>query len=477
MKKNTKPKNPLVEKRVCQSWLNALSNQEYSFLEKLSLHSSLMYNFSFYQIRQFFFKNRDIYKETGSFGENLQFKENYHICKLNENFSILQNACSQQVVQLAHRDFNSFFCLLKKKAKGEYSPDVKLPKYKKKNGETVLSNIVIQGKGVLLDKKKSALYNDVNVYSINSSKKFKELYPITETAHKFEFFVPKSINKIDEIRIIPYGKAPVKFKLEVVYSVQIEAKKADNQNYLSIDPGLNNLAACFNSQNGASFIFDGKYLKSINSFYNKNASKLQSKIDKNRNANLEFNFLIRKKNKLTHKRNNKINDYFHRVTKYIVEYCVKHDINKIIVGENKGQKKDINIGKINNQNFVFIPHAKFKNILEYKAKSKGIELIREEESYTSKTSFIDLEPMKHQETYLGRRTKRGIFKTKEGILINSDINGAANILRKYLTRIGKFEIWRDLYFKEAIKGIVNYPIKLNLDSLLFEFGFKKINAR
>lgn len=184
-----------------------------------------MYNFAVYQIRQSFFKSREYFEEHGCYDKVLEFKENYHICKLNENFSILPNACSQQVLQLAHRDFNSFFGLLKKKAKGEYKADIKLPRYKKKNSETLLSNIVIQGKGVLLDKKKSAQYNDVNVYSINASKKFKDLYSCDETSHRFEFFVSKKIKKIDEIRIIPTGNAPVKFKLEVVYSVQIEPKK------------------------------------------------------------------------------------------------------------------------------------------------------------------------------------------------------------------------------------------------------------
>ena len=192
---------------------------------------------------------------------------------------------------------------------------------------------------------------------------------------------------------------------------------------------------------------------------------------------MDFNSLIKKKNKLTHKRNNHINDYFHRSSKYIVQYCLTNNINTIIIGENKEQKQNINIGKVNNQNFVYIPHARFKDILEYKAEAKGIEVKRIEESYTSKTSFIDLEPMKHQEKYLGRRTKRGIFKTKDGILVNSDVNGAANILRKYLKSNGKFKEWKNSFFEEASKGIVNYPKKLNLDSLLSEFGFKKLNAR
>ena len=151
MKKNTKPKNILIEKRVSQSWINSISNKDHSFLHKMSIHSSLMYNFAVYQIRQSFFKSREYFEEHGCYDKVLEFKENYHICKLNENFSILPNACSQQVLQLAHRDFNSFFGLLKKKAKGEYKADIKLPRYKKKNSETLLSNIVIQGKKNLLN--------------------------------------------------------------------------------------------------------------------------------------------------------------------------------------------------------------------------------------------------------------------------------------------------------------------------------------
>ena len=109
MKKNTKPKNPLIVKRVSQSWINSISDKDHSFLHKMSIHSSLMYNFSFYQIRQSFFKSNKSFEENGAFDKILEFKDNYHICKLNENFSILPNACSQQVLQLAHRDFNSFF--------------------------------------------------------------------------------------------------------------------------------------------------------------------------------------------------------------------------------------------------------------------------------------------------------------------------------------------------------------------------------
>ena len=135
---------------------------------------------------------------------------------------------------------------------------------------------------------------------------------------------------------------------------------------------------------------------------------------------------------MSEKRHHKINAYYHLVTKSLVNYCVKNNINTVVIGENKQQKQNINIGKVNNQNFVNIPLFKLKNILEYKLKQQGITLVRHEESYTSKTSFLDLEEVKKHDIYQGKRVKRGLFKSSKNITINADMNGALNILRKYL---------------------------------------------
>lgn len=150
---------------------------------------------------------------------------------------------------------------------------------------------------------------------------------------------------------------------------------------------------------------------------------------------------------------------------HLSELCAKHNINTIIIGENKEQKQEINIGSVNNQNFVFVPFYKLKKLIEYKAKQVGINYSPHEESYTSKTSFLDLEPVSKRELYVGRRVKRGLFKTAKGLLINADVNGAGNILRKYLTSSGNFESWYSQYFEEASRGIVNCPMKLTLSCL------------
>lgn len=432
------------------------SESELSLLKMLSYHSACMYNVALFSIRQAWFNDN----------QSLSWSKNYYNVKDNEHYSILMNDISQQVCKKAHHDFSSFLGLLKLKKKGLLKDKTNLPRYKKKNNETTFMDIIIQGRSVRFKKE----LKNSNIWKVNTSKTFKKLYPHLPTF--FEFKAPKNIKKINEVKISPKYNA-TKFDINIVY--KIENKKSlleDNNNYLTIDTGLNNLLTCVNSINGESFIFDGKKLKSINHYFNKQVSKVKSKLDKTKNEKLKTQ-LKNKLNKLSEKRHHKINAYYHLVTKYLANYCVKNNINTVIVGENKKQKQKINIGKINNQNFVNIPLFKLKNILEYKLSDKGITLKRQEESYTSKTSFLDLEDVKKQNSYKGKRVKRGLFKTSNNTLINADSNGALNILRKYLESKGKFEEWVKVFFEEVYKGIVNYPKKLTHLGLLNEMTSNK----
>lgn len=171
------------------------------------------------------------------------------------------------------------------------------------------------------------------------------------------------------------------------------------------------------------FIVNGKPLKSINQFYNKRKANLQSKLKNNAKNSKRIS-------SLSLKRNNKINDYLHKSTTFIVNYLVSNNIANLIVGHNKEWKQDINIGKKNNQNFVSIPHSRFKELLKYKCELEGITYIETEESYTSKCSFLDNEEICKHESYKGKRVKRGLFKSNDGTLINADVNGSLNILKK-----------------------------------------------
>lgn len=162
-------------------------------------------------------------------------------------------------------------------------------------------------------------------------------------------------------------------------------------------------------------------------------------------------------NSLTLKRNNKITDYLHKSSRFIVNYCVKNDISNIVIGYNKEWKQEINIGKRNNQNFVQIPYYKLIKLIEYKCKLDGINFIQNEESYTSKCSALDLEPLNKQENYLGKRISRGMFLSSKGIKINADLNGALNILRKVAPDKGQKVVQ-----SQRCRGQAFWPLKTSL---------------
>ena len=234
------------------------------------------------------------------------------------------------------------------------------------------------------------------------------------------------VNSINQCRIVPKNGYYV---IEIVYESDCVDLKEDNNRYCSIDLGLNNLATV-TSNAIKPIIINGKPLKSINQYYNKKKGKLQSQLE------LELKRKSSKRiNKLSLKRNNKITDYLHKSSRYIINHLVSNDINTLVIGNNKEWKQEINIGKVNNQNFVTIPHSRFIDMLKYKCELLGIRFIITEESYTSKCSFIDNEDICKHVNYCGNRVKRGLFKSKEGILINADVNGGLNILRKAVPEI------------------------------------------
>lgn len=223
---------------------------------------------------------------------------------------------------------------------------------------------------------------------------------------------------------------------------------------MGIDLGVNNLATC-GTNVGRGIIIDGKPLKSMNQYYNKKLAKMKSDndalLDKELNKKVETQRHHNTRNieRLCRKRRNKVKDYLHKASCRIFDYAASNDITTIVVGKNVGWKQECDMGTRNNQIFVQIPHAKFIDILTYKARAHGIMLVTTEESYTSKCSFIDNEEMCHHEQYMGKRIKRGLFRTKEGRLINADLNGALNIIRKVVPNA----------FAEGIEAVVVPPTR------------------
>ena len=405
---------------------------------KLCFHSARLYNVGLYEVRQYFFA-------TGNYNN---YNANYHCCKINEHYNILLSDTSQQILRIVDRDFKSFFGLLFLKKQGKYSAKINIPHYKGKGEMGILS---VQGR--------SARIKDRKVY-VGLTKKFRELYNID--FKDLIFILPKNLKNVEtlqELRIIPKfsGKG---FDIEYIYdSKWLNLKKydLDINNYLSIDPGVSNLATCFSLVNGkpSSFIVDGRKLKNINYYYNKEKAKLQSIYEK-QGVKQNTNRFIR----ISEGRKNRINEEFNLSVKHITNYCINNNIGRIVMGYNVGQKDSINIGKKNNQNMVMIPLHKFRQKLESKCELLGIEFIKQEESYSSKASAYDLDiiPVYDKETknelhFSGRRTKRGLYRTSNKKLINADVNGAINILRKYITRKMNFDLSNDI-----VRAVVNQPV-------------------
>ncbi len=166
-------------------------------------------------------------------------------------------------------------------------------------------------------------------------------------------------------------------------------------------------------------------MKSVNQFYNKRIAELKSIKDKQ-----GIKFEIKRLKRITAKRNNKINDIFHKISRKVINYCIENNFGTMIIGYNRAWKQKVNIGKVNNQKFVQIPFFKLINQIKYKSELFGIDIIIDRESFTSKCSFLDKEPIKRHKKYAGNRLKRGLFKSKKGILINADVNAGYNIIKK-----------------------------------------------
>jgi putative transposase len=232
-------------------------------------------------------------------------------------------------------------------------------------------------------------------------------------------------SKINHIRLLPKGTC---FILEIIYDREIKQEPSKNslraKNILAIDLGVNNLLACV-SNAFSPFLISGKKLKAINQWYNKERSRLQSIYDLQR---LEGYGEGMKKE--IDKRYQRVEDYLHKASRIVIDQCLKYNIGTIVIGYNKKWKQKSKMGKRNNQTFVTIPFLTLVRKLQYKAEEAGIKVILTEENYTSKCSFLDNEVIKKHPNYLGRRVKRGLFRSKTGILLNADCNSAGNIGRK-----------------------------------------------
>jgi len=331
----------------------------------------------------------------------LTIKELYALIKSTDAYKALPAKVSNQVVKQIIHDWKAW-----KEAVIAYRQDTtkflgepKIPKYKHKAlGRNLLTY-------------------DVQSIGQRGKNKNNGLLVLSQT----NITVNTAAKDVIEVRVVP---STASYVVEVVFEKPVSLAELSLKLVAGIDLGLDNLATLVSNKPGfRPILVDGKKLKSINQGYNKRKAHLQSKLAQGKHSSKQIQ-------QITYKRNKRVDNYLHLTSRLIVNRLVEEGIGKLVIGQNESWKQKIELEKKNNQNFVNIPHTKLIDTIAYKAQLVGIEVVVTEESYTSKTSFLDLEPVGKHESYQGRRVKRGLFKSAIGTLINADVNGAFNIIRK-----------------------------------------------
>lgn len=379
--------------------------------EDICFKSGLLYNYVLYNLRQGIF-NEEYLKE---------YEFSTKLCKENQfDFRNLPTAISQQVVTQVFSNIKGWIKAKKEfeKNPSKFCSKPKLPNYKKGKKQNMV------------------------VFATNACRvKDGYIYFVKNIIHPIKTKIGDS--KLCQVRIIPQATCYV---VEVIYEKKEQNLNLNKDNVLSIDLGLNNLCSCVNNVDKQPFIVNGRIMKSFNQWYNKRKAKLMSFAgDKGTSKRLR---------QLNNYRNFWIEDHIHKVSRFIINYCVDNNIGSLVVGLNKGWKQEINLGKKTNQKFVEIPFSRLIDKISYKCKLVGISFYLSEESYTSKVDHLAFEELGKHDVYLGKRKKRGLFQSSVNKLINADINGAIGIGRK---------VFGDSYVNRIIdSGLAFNPIKVNI---------------
>jgi len=305
-----------------------------------------------------------------------------------------------------------------------------IPKYKEKDGEY------------------SLIFTNQQCYIENGILKFPKIINL-EVKTRLDGNID-----LREVRIIPLN---IGYNIEIVYAIDIKDINKNTERILGIDIGVTNLVTIGNNFSEKGIAIKTGLLKSINQYFNKENARLQSINDLQDKNKYKNN--TKKLDRLYMTRNRKIKDIMHKLSKAIIEYAYNLNVDTIIIGHNDGWKDSVNLGKTNNQNFVQLPFNTLIDQIKYKAEKYGINVILHEESYTSKTSFLDNETIEYHDKYLGKRIKRGIFKSKNGTLIHADLQASYNIIKKAIP---------DAF--NGIEDIGLYPRSLSIKKMITSRG-------
>lgn len=397
-----------VEKHIIKT-----NHELYSLIDEYCFKVKNLYNYANYLVRQEFVTN----------GKWIQEYDLSKMCQTADCYKAIMAQTAQQTIKLLSKNWKAFFASIKdwSKHKEKYTGRPKLPNYKHKtNGRYV-----------------AVFTNQACKFVDSGHIKFPKVFN--------QYLLPTKMHgKLQQVRLVPRNKHYV---IEVVYKISVPNMKEDNGKYMSIDIGLDNLATIVTNTGVKPIVLNGKGLKSINKYYNKQKAHYQ-KVAKRMNDLHTTNRLSR----ITNKRNNMIEDLIHKASKKVINLALENDISVIVIGNNKDWKRGSNMSKKVNQSFVGIPHQRFIEMVEYKAENVGIKVVLTEESYTSGTSFLDNEMPIKANYNKTRRKYRGLFISNEGIKINADVNGAYQIMKKVFPNA----------FADGIEGVGLHPVRVNV---------------
>ena len=394
----------LVERHIIKQ-----SHPHWQQIDQLSFLSKNLYNAANYICRQHFFAT----------GKKYSLTDLYHLTKDCVDYRALPTKVSKQIIKRLVSTWTGYFEAHKewKKNPSKFLGEPRIPGYKDKT----------KGRNVVI-------YYHESVYKAELKLGICHL-------SMSDIQIPTKVDNVVEVRLIP---RPTCYVVEIVYYKQ-EEEQSTSEYVAGVDLGLTNLVALTSNKGGFTpLLINGRPLKSVNQFYNKTKAKLQAQLGEKRKSSKRIQ-------SLTTSRNNYIDNYLHNTSRTIVNLLRASDIGTLVIGKNNNWKQNINIGKNNNQSFTQIPHARLIDQITYKCQLAGIKVVVTEESYTSKTSALDLEqPVKHS-TYLGKRVKRGLFESSNGTKINADVNGSLQICRK---------VFPNAYTAEEIVSAAVAPLKV-----------------
>lgn len=368
------------------------NHPKFKVIDQQCFHSKNLYNEANYEIRQKFIKD----------GEYISYKNMNFEFKTHENYKLTFSQPANCTLRVLDKNWKSYFRAIKdwKKNPSKYLGMPKLPKYLKKDGRfpwMIPNNQLVY------------YYEKGTVYIRN------------RLLNDYEWKC-RCLGRIIQVRFIPRGSCYV---MEIVYETEIPDVKAESNRIASIDLGVDNLVTMTNNIGLNPIIINGKGIKSINQYYNKRLAKEKSLLKIRHGKDWS-----KKLDSITFKRYQRIKNYMHNASSYVIKWCVENNIDTLVVGKNKEWKQNTDMSKKSNQKFVSIPYQMLLQQFQYKCENVGIKYIETEESYSSGTSFLDGEEPIKQNYDKSRRIERGLFKSSSGLLINSDVNGSLQIMMK-----------------------------------------------